>query len=181
MSPLRLEIRAISRLSIPVIAAHLATMLLWVVDLMMIGHVGVEELDAVALGRLWIMGTLVFAMGYGTLAGESKTLLVTRGAISARLEDQKRIVFDATINPGNSGGPLVDSLGRMVGVVVAKSSSSEEWVDSLAYAVDGRAVDDWLRKQKVKLKELPEAATSQTPPQGVSESVVRLLVGTKSD
>jgi len=38
-------------------------MLLWVVDLMMIGHVGVRELDAVALGRLWIMGTLVFAMG----------------------------------------------------------------------------------------------------------------------
>ncbi len=63
MSLLAREFRALSKLSIPLIAAHLATMLLWVVDLMMIGHVGVEELDAVALGRLWIMGTLIFAMG----------------------------------------------------------------------------------------------------------------------
>jgi S1-C subfamily serine protease len=121
-------------------------------------------------------GTLVFAFGYGTLSGESKTMLVTRGAISARLTEQKQIVFDATINPGNSGGPLVDSLGRMVGVVVAKSSKAK-WVDSLAYAVDGRAAHDWLKEQKVVLAELEEEATSQMPPQGVRESVVRLLVG----
>jgi len=63
MSSVRQEIRAISRLSLPVIAGHLATMMLWVVDLMMVGRVGVHELDAVALGRLWIMGTLVFSMG----------------------------------------------------------------------------------------------------------------------
>ena len=63
MSPVRRELGAITRLAVPVVASHLATMMLWVVDLMMVGAVGVHELDAVALGRLWIMATLVFSMG----------------------------------------------------------------------------------------------------------------------
>jgi MATE family multidrug resistance protein len=78
------EFRALSKLSIPLIAAHLATMLLWVVDLMMIGHVGVEELDAVALGRLWIMGTLIFAMG--VVMGVDPLVAQAHGA-----RDEKRL------------------------------------------------------------------------------------------
>jgi len=63
MSPVRKELFAISRLALPVAASHVGAMMLWVVDLMMVGGVGVEELDAVALGRLWIIGTMIFSMG----------------------------------------------------------------------------------------------------------------------
>jgi MATE family multidrug resistance protein len=38
-------------------------MLLWTVDLLMVGRLGVVELNAVSLGRLWLMGTALLAMG----------------------------------------------------------------------------------------------------------------------
>jgi len=83
VSPVRREIMAISRLAIPVVASHLATMMLWVVDLMMVGAVGVHELDAVALGRLWIMATLVFSMG--VVMGVDPLVTQAHGAKNERL------------------------------------------------------------------------------------------------
>lgn len=38
-------------------------MMLWVVDVLMVGRLSVEALDAASLGRLWVMGTLILAMG----------------------------------------------------------------------------------------------------------------------
>lgn len=38
-------------------------MLLMVVDLVMLGRVSVHALDAASLGRVWVLGTLVFGMG----------------------------------------------------------------------------------------------------------------------
>jgi MATE family multidrug resistance protein len=38
-------------------------MFLMVVDLLMLGRVSVHALDAAALGRVWVLGTLVFGMG----------------------------------------------------------------------------------------------------------------------
>ena len=63
MSPLRHEIRRLSTLSAPLVATQLLTMLLWTVDLLLVGRVSVEALNAVTLGRVWIMGTAVSAMG----------------------------------------------------------------------------------------------------------------------
>lgn len=51
------------RLSAPLAATQLLTMMLWTVDLLLVGRVGVEALNAVTLGRLWVMGTVVSAMG----------------------------------------------------------------------------------------------------------------------
>lgn len=52
-----------TRLALPVAVAQVASMMLWFVDLLMVGRVGVEALDAVALGRTWIWTTLVVGMG----------------------------------------------------------------------------------------------------------------------
>lgn len=62
-TPLRREIRRLAQLAAPVVLTQVATMMLGVVDTLMVGHVGVEALGAVALGHLWTFGTLVFAMG----------------------------------------------------------------------------------------------------------------------
>lgn len=63
MTPLGFEIRRLTRLALPLVAAQVGAMTMWVVDVLMLGQVSVEALDAASLGRLWIMGTSIFTMG----------------------------------------------------------------------------------------------------------------------
>jgi MATE family multidrug resistance protein len=63
MDPIRREIRRLTALATPVALTQLSSMLLWTVDLLMVGPLGVESLNAVSLGRLWVMGTTILAMG----------------------------------------------------------------------------------------------------------------------
>lgn len=55
--------RRLAALAGPIVGAQIFAMSLWMVDVLMLGHVGVEPLGAASLGRLWVFGTLVFAMG----------------------------------------------------------------------------------------------------------------------
>ncbi len=59
----RNEIRALARLALPIAATQLCLMMLGVVDLIMVGRVGVDAVGAIALGNVWKMGTLLVAMG----------------------------------------------------------------------------------------------------------------------
>jgi MATE family multidrug resistance protein len=63
MDPIRREIRRLTALATPVALTQLLAMLMWTVDLLMVGPLGVQALNAVSLGRLWVMGTTVLAMG----------------------------------------------------------------------------------------------------------------------
>lgn len=88
-------------------------------------RIGAEHLPVAELGRTPLrVGQLVIAVGnpYGL------NWTVTAGVVSAlgrtldapgvrRMTDL--IQTDTSINPGNSGGPLVDSLGRVVGITTA--------------------------------------------------------------
>lgn len=60
---LRREARRLAALATPSALTQLSSMLLWTIDLVMVGHVGVEALNAVSLGRIWVMGTTVVASG----------------------------------------------------------------------------------------------------------------------
>lgn len=57
------EARRLAALATPVAITQLATMLLWTVDLLMVGRIDVLSLNAVSLGRIWVMGTTICAMG----------------------------------------------------------------------------------------------------------------------
>jgi MATE family multidrug resistance protein len=57
------ELRALTRLGAPVAATQIGMMLLGVVDTMMLGELGVFELDAAALGNIWLYGTFIFGIG----------------------------------------------------------------------------------------------------------------------
>lgn len=61
--PIRREVRVLTRLALPVVGAQLASMMLWFVDLLMIGPLGVEPLAAASLGRTWLWSVLILAMG----------------------------------------------------------------------------------------------------------------------
>jgi len=47
----------------PVALTQLSTMLLWTIDLLMVGRIDVLSFNAVSLGRIWVMGTTICAMG----------------------------------------------------------------------------------------------------------------------
>lgn len=57
------EARRLTRLAAPVVATQLASMMLGVVDALMVGRIGVEPLAAASLGNVWVMGSLLAAMG----------------------------------------------------------------------------------------------------------------------
>jgi serine protease Do len=82
-------------------------------------------------------GTRVAAMGYpldgplsinvGSVSGLHRDIQTDEtGAIEGLLQT------DVAVNPGNSGGPLVDSNGRVVGVVSAKRTDAQ----GMSYAVE---------------------------------------------
>jgi serine protease Do len=88
-------------------------------------RIGADHLPVAELGRQTLrVGQLVVAVGnpYGL------NFTVTAGVVSAlgRMLDvpgSKKMInliqTDTSINPGNSGGPLVDSMGRVVGMTTA--------------------------------------------------------------
>jgi MATE family multidrug resistance protein len=63
VSTVAFEVRRLTRLAAPLVTAQLAAMTLWVVDVVMVGQVGVEAVGTVSLGRLWLMGTSIVTMG----------------------------------------------------------------------------------------------------------------------
>ena len=63
MSEAVTEARKLSTLAAPIIITQVTSMLLGVVDILMVGHVGVDALGAASLGRLWLFGTMLMGMG----------------------------------------------------------------------------------------------------------------------
>ena len=57
------DLRRLIALGAPVAATQLGTMMLGVVDILMVGQLGVHELDAASLGNIWLFGTLIAGMG----------------------------------------------------------------------------------------------------------------------
>jgi len=72
----------------------------------------------------------------GILSGKDRTV----GTVSGLLQT------DAGINPGNSGGPLVDIMGRLVGVNSMKISFSQGVpTEKIAFAIPGDIAADWVK------------------------------------
>jgi S1-C subfamily serine protease len=89
------------------------------------------------------IGTNVAVLGYPGVAGSTPVLTLEPGTVTASSRQLGRTDFiqtNANINPGNSGGPLVDSCGRVLGVVTGRHLSTER----LGLAIPSRAVSDLL-------------------------------------
>ena len=74
---------------------------------------------------------------------------VTQGIVSnprRKRAELELIQTSAPVNPGNSGGPLIDTSGRVVGVVALKGVD----VEGVAFAIPSSAVKDFLRRRKEK-------------------------------
>ncbi len=77
--------------------------------------------DQCTVGR----GDEVFTLGYPLITIQGQEQKATFGrinAISGVGDDVRFVQIDVPVQPGNSGGPLIDSQGRVVGVVTATVS-----------------------------------------------------------
>jgi len=89
------------------------------------------------------VGEGVAVIGYPGVAGSAFVRTFEPGTITAAQRHLGTVDFiqtNANINPGNSGGPLVDSCGRVVGVVTARHASTER----LGLVIPAQAVDQLL-------------------------------------
>ncbi|MBS7316414.1 MAG: trypsin-like peptidase domain-containing protein [Clostridiaceae bacterium] len=74
------------------------------------------------------LGYLDGSVSAGVISATGRTLNFSDGTTLHNL-----IQTDAAVNPGNSGGGLFDSYGALIGVVCAKTSSTE--VEGLGFAI----------------------------------------------
>ena len=89
------------------------------------------EFDTKPVGR----GAPVAVFGYPLGDAVGSGLKLTTGIVSALPDDRTEgmLLLDCTVNPGNSGGPLCNRHGYCIGMVTAKSGSSQN-VDSYGMA-----------------------------------------------
>jgi serine protease Do len=83
---------------------------------------------SLALGPLPEVGSSVYAIGNPGMGSRILEHTVSQGIVSSRQRNINDIVYiqtTAAVNPGNSGGPLIDSSGRVVGLVTYKAVLQE--------------------------------------------------------
>ena len=61
----------------------------------------------------------------GVVSGVDRSLTVADELTGQPRDLTGMIQTDAAINPGNSGGPLIDSSGKVIGIISAGASSAE--------------------------------------------------------
>ena len=100
-------------------------------------RVDAQDLATITLGdsQQLAAGNLVFAIGHpwGILGAVSAGIVIGEGivpltidpahtrAVNQSASERQWLAIDLRLRPGNSGGPLVDSMGRLVGLNTAMS------------------------------------------------------------
>lgn len=91
-------------------------------------------------------GAEVVVLGYPYRAGVLSDLSVSVGIISSlgyrASFDSHLVQTDAAVNPGNSGGPIVDTSGKVVGIVTSKVEETSDGrpVDNIGFGVSSQTI-----------------------------------------
>jgi S1-C subfamily serine protease len=118
------------------------------------------------------LGESVIALGYPLQGLLSSSITVTTGTVSSLAgpgDDNRLVQFTAPVQPGNSGGPLLDSTGKVIGMVSSKLSSA--WMvknagalpENVNFAIKQSVVRDVLDARSIEYSSIassdPEPAT----------------------
>lgn len=112
-------------------------------DLAILKIISNETFDYFDFGNSDNLVTGQKVVALGNPAGLSFT--ATEGIISSpsrTISGEQYIQTDVTLNPGNSGGPLINSAGKIIGIVNFKISNYEE----LGFAIPSNRVEDSIEK-----------------------------------
>lgn len=96
-----------------------------------------------------VVGTSMVVLGYPWVGGSKPTMTVERGEITApdrELGGARYIQTNANVNRGNSGGPAIDACGRVLGVVVATSRTTER----TSLVIPAASVQELLEKDRAR-------------------------------
>lgn len=130
-------------------------------DLALLRPIGNLGTSALALSaQTPSIGSNVAAIGYPGVTGSKPVLTFEPGTVTSSSRQLGRVDFiqtNANINPGNSGGPLVDSCGRVVGVVVGRHASTER----LGLVIPAQAVTDLVAEYRKPAPPPQQAAEAQ--------------------
>jgi serine protease Do len=93
------------------------------------------------------------------------------------LEYKDLLQTDAAINPGNSGGPVVDIIGRLVGVSSAKMAFTPQGVPTqgVGFAIPAQTVREVVKGFKAVAQKQPSAEPRSTSNQPAAANADRLF------
>lgn len=137
--------------------------------------INAEGLNAVKLGdsNSLVQGQTVIAIGTplgefagsvttGVISGLNRSVTTGGGGFFGTIKTFENVIqTDAAINPGNSGGPLLNSVGEVVGVNFATSSSA----DNISFALP-------INRVKVRLDEFRKFGKFLRPYIGIEYQMV---------
>ena len=122
-----------------------------------------QRSPSAALLRLTVrQGESVFAYGFpltGLLSSGGNFTAGTVTALSGLNDDSRTLQMSAPVQPGNSGGPLLDEVGNVVGVVVAKldalkvARSTDDIPQNVNFAIKATVAADFLDARGVRYTE----------------------------
>jgi len=113
-------------------------------------------------------GSLVLAFG-NPLGLESSVTMGVVSSIARQIRADDRMIYiqtDAPINPGNSGGPLLDTMGRVVGInsfILSQSGGSEGIGFSIPSNIVKMVAEQLKEKGHVHRGEIGAYAQTITP------------------
>jgi len=99
----------------------------------------------IAIGNA--LGEFQNTVSVGVVSGLGRNIVATGAGIAESLEGI--IQTDAAINPGNSGGPLLNLVGEVIGINVARSTSGENIGFSLPINMAKRDIEQVKAEGKI--------------------------------
>ncbi len=99
------------------------------------------------------LGENVYVFGFPLAGALSTSGNFTSGIVTALAglkDDTSRIQISAPVQPGNSGGPLLDSWGRVIGIVTSKLNTlkfaaiTQDIAQNINFAIKGSVAIDFL-------------------------------------
>lgn len=151
VTPFRRELRRIAVLAAPVVLTQLGSMLLGVVDTLMLGHYDRAALNASSLGRVWVMGTALVAMG--VLYGLDPTFSQAHGARDKRalgLALQRGLLLSLALSAPLAllwafTEPVLHAFGQDAAVCASAQDYALVQIPGLPFLLGFLALRGWLQ------------------------------------